>query len=147
VTTDLCVIKQIMSVSWPSTRSATVLCVKSYPSQEIAVMLHDMPCVITLRNLNIFTHSTTIAEVQCMVPEKTGNAQFHNIRDGMQINVVDIGVWNVHTSALHYPKIILPKDEVATSVNQDNRYEQGVVGVRHQSVEALPKRRRQCSMN
>jgi hypothetical protein len=130
--------------------SATVLCVKQYPNEEVAIMLHNTPTVILLRNVKIFTHSTPLEEVRFSNQEKVSDVHFREMREGMHINVVDIGVWNVQTKAMHCAKVVLPIGGVVANISHDGDNVRAVgctfkSGSESQNVVTLPKRRKHCT--
>ena len=84
---------------------ATVLYVKHYPTEDIVVLIHGSPTVITLRGVKVCSHASvdqSVKAVQSTCIEKVGNAlDIHDICESDELIVVDVGVWNVHTAAMH----------------------------------------------
>ena len=94
-----------------SSVKATVLCVKHHPTEDLIVLIHGSPTVITLRGVKVCSHASvdqSVKAVQSTCIEKVGNAlDIYDICEGDELVVVDVGVWNVHTAAMHGGRVAI----------------------------------------
>jgi hypothetical protein len=130
-----------MSIPTSST-TVKVLSVKQYPVEELVVLLDKSPAVVTLRDVKMYTEeSSNTASVQWPSMGIFNNSLgIHDICEGCDLTVVEFGVWNVKTSAIHGGRVVLSAASTHGSVGV------GSISSMPLPVVVLPSRRKRTSM-
>jgi hypothetical protein len=125
-----------------SSFSATVLCTKRYPREEFGVILHGTGVVITLRDVQMFMP----VQQQSQGPASglSGSYNTRDIKEGTELVLHDVGVWNVTTTALHRARVTIVDKEDRRSGLADNRNSTNPdEGNEAAGTKSLPVRRKQ----
>ena len=115
---------------------ASVLFVKHYPTEDIVVLLHDSPTVITLRDVTIKTQDTS--NVTGIHSKNALGIQ--DICKGVELIVADYGVWNMYYAVMRGGCVI-----VCNGKGNNCDSEVAIVSKRPLEV-TLPARRKRVSM-
>ena len=133
-----------MSIPTSTTKlplTATVLCVKQYPAEEIVVLLDGSPAVVTFRNVKQYQPGTSDARLKNdkLVSIFEKNIDIGGILEGARLLVVELGRWNVNTAALDNCRVTMLGEE-CDSTNRTS------IVSKVPSTVPLPKRRKRMSM-
>jgi hypothetical protein len=121
---------------------ASVLFVNNYPTEDIVVLLHDSPTVITLRDVMIKTQDLSdMAEVGS--PSMSVSRDPIGIQDickGAELIVTDFGVWNMYTAVMRGGSVIVCGGKVH---GRDSDMD---IGSKRPPEVILPARRKRVAM-
>jgi hypothetical protein len=126
----------------------TVLFVKYHPTEDFVVSLHGSPAVVTLRDVKMYKPFASVVppthDAQPLFSDTVFNDQLtiHDIREGSELILVDVGVWNVRTSAIHGGQVILSGGSGYKTTGCGGVSSKGFIS----TTATLPQRRKRTSM-
>lgn len=128
--------------------TGTVLCVKRYPCDEIAVKIHDSPAVLTLRDVDLLVSNVALQGLDesrgAVGSTSTVRGSISHVQEGMQLVLHCFGVWNVNTTAFHGSKVMLDKTENNVAVGWCGSVDKKPC---NSGVSVLPQRRKHIAMS
>jgi len=97
---------------------ATVLNVKHYPAEELVILLHGTPAVITLQDFKMYVPDISEDEAKAQWPSMAIYNKapcVEDICEGAELILVDCGTWNVYKASMCGARVMLSGEGVRTN--------------------------------